>query len=82
MVVKRGVAKRSIVIAGRKTSISLEEPFWISVNDLAASRNITLVKLVEQIDKSRTNATLSSAIRFFVLDYFVSMATQARISIH
>jgi predicted DNA-binding ribbon-helix-helix protein len=43
------ITKRSIVIAGRKTSVSLEEPFWVSAKEIAALEEITVIKLVEQI---------------------------------
>jgi predicted DNA-binding ribbon-helix-helix protein len=51
--------------------------FWTTVKDIAADKNITLAKLVEQIDEGRKNANLSSAIRLFVLDYFMSLAARS-----
>jgi predicted DNA-binding ribbon-helix-helix protein len=47
------VTKRSVVIAGRKTSVSLEEPFWVSAKEIAALEMIAVVKLVEQIPQRR-----------------------------
>jgi predicted DNA-binding ribbon-helix-helix protein len=64
------VLKRSIVVAGRKTSVSLEEPFWVCMKEIAASRSMTLSELVGEIDKNRDHGNLSSAIRQFALAYY------------
>ena len=69
---KSPVVKRSIVIAGHKTSVSLEDAFWDALKEIAARRNVTLSDLVASIDASRSQGNLSSAIRLFVLDYFRS----------
>jgi len=63
------VIKRSIVIAGRKTSVSLEDAFWGSLKDIAHSRDMTLTDIVGYIDGHRNQANLSSTIRLFVLEY-------------
>jgi predicted DNA-binding ribbon-helix-helix protein len=63
------VAKRSIVIAGRKTSISLEDDFWRGLKEIASARDLTLTALVAGIDSRRTG-NLSSAIRLFVLNHY------------
>jgi predicted DNA-binding ribbon-helix-helix protein len=63
------VVKRSIVIAGHKTSISLEQAFWTCLKDIARARGVTLSALVASIDQSRGKGNLSSAIRLFVLDH-------------
>jgi predicted DNA-binding ribbon-helix-helix protein len=68
--VKSPVVKRSIVIAGHKTSISLEDAFWRSLKDIAAERRTTLSDLVASIDSGRRQGNLSSALRLFVLDHF------------
>lgn len=67
---KSPVVKRSIVIAGHKTSVSLEDAFWDALKEIAARRKATLSDLVASIDSSRTQGNLSSAIRLFVLDHF------------
>ncbi len=67
---KSPVVKRSIVIAGHKTSVSLEEAFWTSLKDIASRRDMTLSDLVASIDTDRRQGNLSSAIRLFVLDHF------------
>jgi predicted DNA-binding ribbon-helix-helix protein len=69
---KSPVVKRSIVIAGHKTSVSLEDAFWQGLKQVAASRGITLSELVASIDTNRKHGNLSSAIRLFVLDYYRS----------
>ena len=61
------VVKRSIGIAGHRTSISLEDAFWDALRDLAAARGLSLPGLVAEIDQGRGGANLSSAIRVYVL---------------
>ena len=67
---KSPVIKRSIVIAGHKTSVSLEDAFWKGLKDIAVGRRTTLSDLVAAIDSERRHGNLSSAIRLFVLDHF------------
>lgn len=69
---KSPVVKRSIVIAGHKTSVSLEDAFWKGLKEIADQRNVTLSDLVANIDSQRRHGNLSSAIRLFVLDYYRS----------
>jgi predicted DNA-binding ribbon-helix-helix protein len=71
---KSPVVKRSIVITGHKTSVSLEDAFWSGLKDIAASRNMTLSELVASIDGDRRQGNLSSAIRLFVLDHYRTLA--------
>lgn len=61
------VVKRSLSIAGHRTSVSLEEPFWAELRTLAAARGVSLAGLVGEIDSNRGEANLSSAIRVHVL---------------
>ena len=65
---KSPIVKRSIVIGGHKTSVSLEDAFWHGLKDIAHSRHVTLSDMIAEIDKSRQQSNLSSAIRLFVLD--------------
>jgi predicted DNA-binding ribbon-helix-helix protein len=74
---KSPVIKRSIVIAGHKTSVSLEDAFWKGLKEIALSRGVTLSDLVAAIDSERQLGNLSSAIRLFVLDHY-----KARIGVH
>ena len=67
---KSPVVKRSIVIAGHKTSVSLEDAFWKGLKEIADDRNATLSDMVSAIDADRHQGNLSSAIRLFVLDFY------------
>ncbi len=75
---KSPVVKRSIVIAGHKTSVSLEDAFWKSLKEIAGGRDITLSDLVASIDTDRHHGNLSSAIRLFVLDYYRALTGERR----
>jgi predicted DNA-binding ribbon-helix-helix protein len=68
--VKSLVLKRSVVVAGHKTSVCLEEEFWKSVKEIAGERNMTVTELVGEIDVNRQHANLSSAIRLFVIGVY------------
>ena len=62
------VVKRSIVVGGHKTSISLEDAFWNQLKEIAHGKHKTLSNMVGDIDNLRRHGNLSSAIRLFVLD--------------
>jgi predicted DNA-binding ribbon-helix-helix protein len=64
------IVKRSIVVAGHKTSVSLEDAYWKSLKEIASGRNMTLSSLVTAVDSERPQSNLSSAIRLFVLDFY------------
>jgi len=68
--------KRSVLIAGHRTSLSLETAFWEQLKAIAERRRISMNKLIEEIDRSRSAedkpANLSSAIRLFVLRQLTS----------
>jgi predicted DNA-binding ribbon-helix-helix protein len=68
--VKSLVLKRSVVIAGHKTSVSLEEEFWKSVKEIACERAMTMTGLIGEIDANRQHTNLSSAIRVFVIGVY------------
>ena len=72
---KSPVVKRSIVLSGHKTSVSLEEAFWSGMKEISGARCMTLSELVGEIDANRHHGNLSSAIRLFVLDHFKGRAT-------
>jgi predicted DNA-binding ribbon-helix-helix protein len=61
------VVKRSLSIAGHRTSISLEEAFWTRLRAVAAARGGSVAALVAAIDAERGEANLSSAIRVWLL---------------
>ncbi|MGC1317229.1 MAG: ribbon-helix-helix domain-containing protein [Pseudolabrys sp.] len=67
---KSAVIKRSIIINGHKTSVSLEDEFWHGLREIADYDHMTVPKLVEHIDRSRDICNLSSAIRVFVFNRF------------
>jgi predicted DNA-binding ribbon-helix-helix protein len=69
---KSSIVKRSIVIDGHKTSVSLEDAFWDDLKEIAHTQQATLVA---KIDASRQHGNLSSAIRLFVLEYLRAPGT-------
>ena len=71
---KSTIVKRSIVLAGHKTSVSLEDAFWDGLKDIAKDRRKTLCDLVGSIDTNREHGNLSSALRLFVLSHYQAQA--------
>ena len=69
---KSPIVKRSLVIAGHKTSVSLEDAFWRGLKEIAAIRGLTISDTVTSLDKDRRQGNLSSAIRLFVLEHYRS----------
>jgi predicted DNA-binding ribbon-helix-helix protein len=69
-IMKSRIVKRSVVLAGHKTSVSLEDEFWTTLKEIAGDRHVTLSELVSDIDKQRQHGNLSSALRLFVLEYY------------
>jgi predicted DNA-binding ribbon-helix-helix protein len=67
---KSSVVKRSVIIAGHKTSVSLEDAFWRSLKEIATNSRVTLSDLVASIDSQRHHGNLSSALRLFVLGHY------------
>jgi predicted DNA-binding ribbon-helix-helix protein len=66
---KSRVVKRSLVVGGHKTSVSLEDAFWLELRAIAQSLGVHLSQLVGSIDLERQHSNLSSAIRLFVFEY-------------
>ena len=62
-----GILKRSVSIAGHRTSVSLEEPFWEVLREIADQNALSVQALIGRIDAERGEQNLSSAIRVFVL---------------
>jgi predicted DNA-binding ribbon-helix-helix protein len=71
---KSPVVKRSVVLAGHKTSVSLEDAFWRGLKDIATTRRMTLSDLISGIDIDREHGNLSSALRLFVLNHYQARA--------
>jgi predicted DNA-binding ribbon-helix-helix protein len=69
---KSSIVKRSIIIDGHKTSVSLEDAFWSDLKEIAHSQQATVSKLIAQIDDTRQQGNLSSAIRLHVLEHMRS----------
>jgi predicted DNA-binding ribbon-helix-helix protein len=64
------VVKRSVIIAGHRTSVSVEEAFWKSLKEITGSQSMSLSDLVTKIDGKREYGNLSSTIRLFVLKVY------------
>jgi predicted DNA-binding ribbon-helix-helix protein len=69
-IVKTSIIKRSVVLNGHKTSVSLENEFWDGLCEIARHERLTPSALVERIAHGRKRKNLSSAIRVFVVDHF------------
>lgn len=63
------VVKRSLAVAGHRTSVSLEDAFWARLRAVAEARAVSLAALVAEIDAGRGEANLSSAIRVWLLEH-------------
>lgn len=61
------IRKRSVVVSGHKTSVSVEGTFWQALGRVARRRGVSINQLIGTIDAARTG-NLSSAIRIFVLE--------------
>ena len=62
--------KRSLTVAGHQTSVSLEDPFWQALTDIARQRNQSIAELVGDIDAHADGSGLSSRIRLYILAYY------------
>jgi predicted DNA-binding ribbon-helix-helix protein len=71
---KSRVVKRSVDLNGRKTSVSVEDAFWEGLKEVARKRLVTVPALIANIDATRQQPNLSSAVRVFVLEYYRSQA--------
>jgi predicted DNA-binding ribbon-helix-helix protein len=72
------IVKRSVVLAGHKTSVSLEDQFWNALKGIAKARGKTLSETIVAIDSERTSANLSSAVRLFVLNHYQERSSSER----
>ncbi len=66
---KSTIIKRSIVLKGHKTSVSLEAEFWEGLREIACAQKINLTTLAQQIDQGRNGGNFSSAIRVYVFNH-------------
>ena len=69
------IKKRSVVISGHATSISIETEFWDLLKDIATRRGVSINYLLSKIDRGRTN-NLSSAARIYALKHVMSVDQQ------
>ena len=69
------IVKRSVIIGGHKTSVSLEAPFWEGLRRIAELNEVPVSGMLKQIDAGRDSANLSSAIRVFVLEHYRTLAS-------
>jgi predicted DNA-binding ribbon-helix-helix protein len=72
------VMKRSVIVGGHKTSVSLEEAFWSALKEIAAKRGASLSQVVATIDTKRELGNLSSAIRLFVLNFYLDQIAEQK----
>ena len=73
---KSPIVKRSVVLSGHKTSVSLGGEYWNALKEIAADRNITLTELVCAIDAQRQHGNLSSALKLFVLEQYLANTSE------
>ena len=62
--------KYSVTLAGHRTSVSMEEPFWDALKEISKSKGQSITAIVSHIDRNREDLALSSAIRIYVLEYY------------
>lgn len=67
---------RNVTVAGRRTSIRLEPPMWLALRQVCARERATVNEVVTAIERSRTELSLTSAIRVYLLRYFEAAATE------
>jgi Uncharacterized protein related to arylsulfate sulfotransferase involved in siderophore biosynthesis len=75
---KSQIVKRSVVVAGHKTSVSLEDAFWVGLRKISSERRMTLSESIAVIDSERQHSNLSSAIRLFVLNFYRAQVSDAK----
>jgi predicted DNA-binding ribbon-helix-helix protein len=69
-----GPQKRSIKVAGHRTSTSMEPEFWQALQEIARSKNTSMAELIEGVDHTRGPTNLSSALRCYILSHYRSLA--------
>ena len=70
------IIKRSVVVAGKKTSVSLEDTFWLALKEIAAQKKMPLGETLDVISSGRENANLSSAVRQYVMQHYYNARSQ------
>jgi len=72
------IIKRSVLIMGRKTSISLEDMFWHGLKDIAAEKRVSAATLLAEINRMRGSTNFSSAVRQFVMAHYINLVSDLR----
>lgn len=70
------VRKRSLTLAGHRTSVSLEDTFWEALVDIAEERGLSITALVSEIDDARGAAALSQSLRAYALNWYRDKANR------
>lgn len=68
------IIKRSVKISGHATSVTLEPEFWEHLKSLAKAQSLSINQLISEIDQKKTSDNLSSAIRLYILEHYVTKA--------
>src|ERR1700712_4899400 len=69
--------KRSVVVSKKRTSVSLEDSFWVSLQAIVRMENTTIEHYIEKIERKRETPNLSSNLRIAVLEYFQQIAARS-----
>ena len=69
--------KRSVVVSKKRTSVSLEDSFWFSLQAIVRMENTTIENYIEKIEAKRDTPNLSSNLRIAVLEYFQQIAARS-----
>ncbi len=73
-----GPQKRSIKVAGHRTSTSLEPEFWQALQEIAGFKNSSMAELIDVVDRKRGTTNLSSALRCYILAHYRSLANHTK----
>ena len=65
--------KKSLILSGHKTSVALEEDFWNALESIAKNKNTSVDSIIQKIDKEKRRGSLASALRVFILNFFIEM---------
>jgi len=72
------IIKRSVLIMGRKTSISLEDMFWHGLKDIAAEKHVSAAAILAEINRLRGSTNFSSAVRQYVMAHYINLVSDLR----
>ncbi|MDB5619704.1 ribbon-helix-helix domain-containing protein [Tardiphaga sp.] len=69
--------KRSVVVSKKRTSVSLEDSFWVSLQAIVRMEQTTIEHYIEKVERKRETPNLSSNLRIAVLEYFQQIAARS-----